>query len=196
MVRVTGVKITNYKLKIINSGMTRTEFLVVLGILAVIVVASYFNLQKAEVLARDVQRKNDLKHVTAALTDYRKDYQTYPKSENGQILACGEDTDNLIACKWGQGSIGKYISPLPEDPLAPPRRFAYLYISNTRDFQLFAHLERMEDAEYNSAVALRNLNCGASICNFGIASSRDVPVDQDLGEWTKKQDEKTKSDSR
>lgn len=160
--------------------MTRQELVVVVVTMLAIIIFGGINMRNAQVLARDIQRKNDLKHVAAALRSYREDIRSYPKSENGKIVACG-DQQNPRVCLWGKEGIGDYINPLPEDPLPMPVGYDYTYISNARDFQLFARLERRDDAEYNVKIANRKLACGHGECNFGIASSDDVPLDQELG---------------
>lgn len=162
--------------------MTRTELKVVIGILLAIAIPAYFNLRQAEVLARDIQRKNDLKHIATALKVYAKDFSTYPASSGGKIVACG--VENSRACEWGEDPIMDYINPMPEDPHSPHKGIEYLYLSNTRDFQLFAHLERKDDAEFNQAVLARNLECGTRLCNFGATSSDDIKPEDELGSVT------------
>lgn len=161
-----------------QKGMTKQEALVVLAILLVIGTVSFFNFQKSEVLGHDIQRKNDLKHIRAMLDDYRKAIQSYPASKDEKILACGEE-ENLSVCEWGRDTLNK-VGTLPEDPLAPPKHYKYLYLSDTRNFQLFAHLEQMSDDEYNEGVVKRNLDCGGVVCNFGISSG--VSLDKDVSE--------------
>lgn len=167
--------------------MTKTELKVVIGILLAIAIPGYFNMQQAQVLARDIQRKNDLKHVATALSAYRKDHSTYPESREGKIVACGHDFFN--PCEWGKDPIMNYINPMPEDPYSPHRGIEYLYFSNTRDFQLFAYLERTDDAEFMSGVLKRNLQCGIKICNFGVTSSTDIKPQDELGSIADLKDE-------
>lgn len=159
--------------------MTKNEILVLGGILLVIGLAANFNFQKAQVLARDVQRKNDLKHIGAALAGFLKDNNFYPDDIEGKIAACG-DPETPRACVWAADSIDDYISPLPSDPRA--NLYQYLYLSNKRNFQLYAALERTTDAEYSPVIVARGLKCGEKICNFGVGSSGDVSLDLELPE--------------
>jgi hypothetical protein len=43
-------------------------------------------------------------------------------------------------------------------------------------------LESKEEAEYNEAINKRNLSCGNSICNFGLASG-DTPLTKTIEEY-------------
>lgn len=163
--------------------MSKTELKVVCGILLAIAVPFYFNMQNAQVLARDIQRKNDLKHIATALNMYRKEFSGFPASRGGKIIACGPD--NAAPCEWGADPLVNYINPMPEDPHSPHRGIEYLYISNTRDFQLFAHLEREADSEFNQKIKARNLQCGILVCNFGVSSSVDSKPEDNLEELEK-----------
>jgi hypothetical protein len=170
-------------------GITRPETLVTTVILLIILGLSLLNFAKAQVLARDVQRKNDLKYVASSLLDYLEDMQQFPQSKDGKILACTNSDGSLRGCDWGVDNVestqGAYIKPLSQDPKEKEQGFKYLYISDTRHFQLYAHLERPDDDEYNPKIVARNLQCGTGICNFGVSSSFDVPLDKSLEEFEK-----------
>lgn len=162
--------------------MTKNEFVVVMGILLAIGLLAAFNFRSSIVKARDVQRKNDLKHVASALNDYFKDVGAYPESRDGKIMACNpvlrEDGlgYNFEPCEWGKDKI---VNPLPIDPLSA-QGFDYTYISDTRNFQLYAGLERTRDVEYNESIVRRDLRCGPAVCNFGVPSSHKVELDKEL----------------
>lgn len=158
------------------TGFTRNEILVIVAILAAVWGLALPNFRQAKLSARDVQRKNDLKHIASALNDYQKNYSSYPASTNGKILGCGQP-DVPRACQWGQDSLIGAKSPLSEDPLAPPKGYSYVYVSDTKNFQLFAFLENKNDPEYNPALAALKLACGRGECNFGITSSaKEAPL--------------------
>lgn len=165
-----------------NKGMTKNEVIFTVSTLFFIFIFAVFNMLKAQVLARDIQRKNDLKHIATALGDYLKDGYLYPVSENGKIYSClGEN--RVRACEWGKDAIesstSAYIKPLPEDPLAPGKKHSYFYVSNTRDFHLYSHLEG-DDVEVNKRLEERKIMCGIFVCNFGVTSSNDFPVEKEL----------------
>lgn len=161
-----------------DRGMAQNEVLVVLLILFVISFFSFFNYRKAQILGRDIQRKNDLKHVATALDDYFKTNGAYPKAENGKIMACGTKVEPK-PCRWGADHLGSSMQTIPVDPLASTKDYRYVYFSNTREFQLYAHLERDDDAEYNKSIAVRDMECGTVTCNFGVANGK-TPLDHEL----------------
>lgn len=164
--------------------MTRNEFLVVIGILLGIILLALPNFRSSKIQARDVQRINDLKHIRAALADYFKDFSAYPRAKDGKILACGT-SETLAPCEWAIDSFGDvrdpgyppYIDPLPRDPL---HERTYFYISNTRNFQLFASLEDSGNVEYNKKVKTKGFLCGTKVCNFGVTDSGDVLPEEEL----------------
>lgn len=164
--------------------MTRNEFLVVLAILFAIVVLAVPKFGTSKVQARDVQRKNDLRHIRAALAEYFADFSAYPRAKDGKILACGAP-EKLEPCEFAVDPLRDlrdpaypaYINPLPRDP---HHERTYFYISNTRNFQLFASLEDKNDAEYNEHIAKRGILCGTKVCNFGVTNSDDVLPEEEL----------------
>lgn len=187
MVFDTSLKLKNTPFRYIDiskKGMTKNEFLVVLGILIAIVLVALPNFGFSKVQARDVQRKNDLKHVRAALQDYFKDFSAYPRAKDGKIFACGT-SEALVPCEWEKDvlrdlrdpSYPPYIERLPRDP---QHARTYVYISNTRNFQLLASLEDSRDREYNKGAEERNISCGAKICNFGVTNSGDILLEEEL----------------
>lgn len=163
--------------------MTKNEIIFTVSVMAVIGLAGGYNLSQSKVLARDIQRKNDLKHIATGLADYRKDVGVYPQALDGKIAACG-DPIGTKGCEWAvdklESTQSAYLTPLPEDPLSPPKAIEYYYVSNGRDFQIFASLERRTDAEFNKGVEARNLQCGSKICNFGVSSDVSSPPDGPL----------------
>ena len=118
------------------------------------------NFRTSQVKARDIQRKNDLKHIRAALDDYFKKNELYPLDLSDPTLA-------------------DFIYPLPRDPQNRSGS-EYLFSSNGKAFQLFASLEQRDEIEYNEKVARRGLKCGERICNFGLTSLNDVTLLDDL----------------
>ncbi|OGY07830.1 MAG: hypothetical protein A2782_01665 [Candidatus Blackburnbacteria bacterium RIFCSPHIGHO2_01_FULL_43_15b] len=160
-------------------GINKNEGRFIIVALLLIGIFSYFNFQQSYIRARDVARKNDLKHIAAALNNYFYDFNQYPPSRNGRILVCG-NPEYPTECKWGLDGIKDlsdpsypaYINSLPRDPQSSSRD--YVYISDTRNYQLFASLESDRDAEYNGKVAIRKINCAKHICNFGISSMSKV----------------------
>lgn len=170
-------------------GMIKNEFLFVIGALLVIGALAFVNFQAAEVKARDVQRKNDLRALRGGFNDYFRELGSFPRAQDGKVVACGTPP-GVQGCTWGADPVVDpenpekvYIKVLNVDPKASSEGYAYIYFSNTRDFQLLAHLERKEDREYNKDVEKRGISCGTKICNFGVGASDDKALDRDLPEW-------------
>lgn len=164
--------------------MTRNELLVVAAILLGIILMALPNFATSRVQARDVQRKNDLRHIRAALAEYFADFSAYPRGKDGKILACGAP-EKLTPCEFAVDGLRDirdpvypaYINPLPRDP---QHERTYFYVSNTRNFQLFASLEDTGNIEYNKAVAKRGIPCGTKTCNFGVTNSDDILAEEEL----------------
>lgn len=170
----------------LDGGFTRPETLGVFLILLVIVALSVFNFQLSQTKARDAQRKNDLAHLHGALKNFFDDLNFYPDSLDGKLVACGQAED-LKPCQWGKDQLRNledpdypaYMSPLPADPRAK-EGYSYFYLTNTREFQLYAYLEYQGDVEIKPGIEARGLPCGIKICNYGKASSDRIPLDEEL----------------
>ena len=85
-------------------GINKNEGRFIIVALLLIGIFSYFNFQQSYIRARDVARKNDLKHIAAALNNYFYDFNQYPPSRNGRILVCG-NPEYPTECKWGLDGI-------------------------------------------------------------------------------------------
>ncbi|MBI4059292.1 hypothetical protein HY404_03580 [Candidatus Microgenomates bacterium] len=161
----------------INSGMTLPEFLGVCGIIIAILLVALFNFQDSKVKSQDEQRKANASAVVHALEKYQKDFNKFPRSQDGKILACG-DPKNLRPCEWGFDKLvdlrdptyPPYLDPIPLDPRQGQGNSFY-YLSDGYDIQIFAHLVRMQDPARSSEIEKWQLACGREICNYGITSS-------------------------
>ncbi|OGM05195.1 hypothetical protein A2125_01685 [Candidatus Woesebacteria bacterium GWB1_43_5] len=180
------------------------EILIVLVVLSVVFVLSFFNLRTALRRARDFQRKDDVNNIAKAVFLFKEDFGFYPPSaSDGRIIACGEAkelpldananvkaiTDAYVPCRWGwdgladisDSSYAPYLERIPADP----QNFhgaSYRYSSTLSNFQIFASLESSDEDEYNASIAASGFICGSRICNYGRASPR-VPLDKSLEEY-------------
>lgn len=163
-------------------GLSKSEIRFIVVVLAVLWSLTAVNLLESQILARDIQRKNDLKHIATALENYRKNEAGYPIELEGKMFTCLNEDKSLRVCNWGsdplESTSSAYINPMPEDPLEHKNEASYLYLSDTRNYQLFAALEKLNDDEFNQKVADRKLPCGNKICNFAVTSG--IPVEEDL----------------
>lgn len=188
-------------LKVVASkGFTLVELIVVMAIIAILATLITGFYGTAQMRARDVTRKSDLKNVAAALEILHSDYQKYPKNTgDGRMKGCpyvGNDPNLGGNCDWGSGELRvepvdkpktSYIRELPDDP----SDFNYFYRSTQTDtaFQLYAHLENENDKDClpNSSgvpdCARPELPSGITdstcrgVCNFAITSPNVKPSD-------------------
>ncbi|KKQ75395.1 MAG: hypothetical protein US96_C0012G0024 [Candidatus Woesebacteria bacterium GW2011_GWB1_38_5b] len=166
-------------------GFSKKEFRAVVIILLILSTAVFLNMQTALRRARDAQRKADIRNIYNALVAFQSENGHFPFSENGQIIGCGEETDEkgnpiFHACEWGWEGLAD-LNRVPGDPLHHSG-YRYNYISNGRRYQIFASLESDEEPEYDLKVKARNLACGEKICNFGLGYS-NAPLDRTLEQY-------------
>lgn len=157
--------------------MKKTEILFIGAMLLIIAVATSLNLLNSYRVSRDTQRKGDVQTVANALEAFLKDYDTYPESSEGRIVACIQGKE-FRPCEWGEVFDEKYLKNLPRDPHFQDG-VQYRYESNGRRFQIYASLEDPEEAEFDQKIHERGLSCGTQICNFG-KSSGVTPLDKTI----------------
>ena len=188
---------------------TREEKKMLLIVGLVLLVFAFLNFRISLRKARDVQRKADVNSMVGALEKYHEDFGFYPpSSEDGRIVLCEkeggreilEDTSSTLPlkermllafypCDWSvdsfrdiyDDSYSPYLDILPHDPRSGEGG-SYLYVSDTRFFQLYGSLEGKKEPEFDKAIQDLNLNCGAGICNFG-KTLNNVPLDESLEEY-------------
>ncbi len=136
---------------------TKQETKVVIIILLVISIFSFFNFRLALRRARDNERKNDLGDITKLLDDYKNKNSLYPASLS-------------------------LLKNAPKDP-GTPSGYSYQYYTDGKFFQIYASLEGPDEPELDPKVIGRNIKCGNFICNFGKTSGTDVPLDKSLEEY-------------
>lgn len=163
---------------------TKEESIWVIIILSSLFIVSFFNYRIAERKARDSQRKSDLRTISNALEAFYVEFGLFPKSAESKILACNAAIDqegnwHFEPCIWGKDII--FSINLPIEPQSA-QGASYNYQSNQKRYQLYASLEGNDEDEYNPKIEERNLNCGASVCNFGL-SSFDIPLDKSIEEY-------------
>ncbi len=199
---------------------SKNEVFAVLGILFFIFVLTFLNMQVSLRKARDSQRRADLGEIANALRRYQNDFGFYPPSKDGKILACkGSDFDSgwneikndkefdqekffnlLVPCEWGKDPLKDvtdeayppYLKVIPGDPKGN-KGISYLYLSNTKRFQIYAYLEGKEkEIGYDKSVVARSLFCGQGyVCSFG--KSYGVPLDISIEEYERELLEQSKS---
>jgi type II secretory pathway pseudopilin PulG len=191
---------------------TRNEILGVSIILVCLGAITFKNMQVAIRRSRDSQRRADLGAISNALNKYQQDFGFFPPSEDGKIKACkGANfelvikkfkekefnqnkffTEALTTCEWGEDSLTdlglfenglfSYLKAIPRDSKYS-EGVSYLYLSNTKRYQLYAYLEGEESEDtFNPDIVERDLECGNKVCSFG-KSFADTPLDKSIEEY-------------
>lgn len=172
---------------------SRQELIQIGIVLSLLIFVSLANFQVSLRRSRDSQRKNDLGSVVGALDRYFKDFGGFPlSSEDGRIIACLREGENLSPCEWGKDGIRDvsdpsyppYLVNLPQDP-HHDQGLKYFYIANSSRFQIYASLEGRSEPEYDQKIIERNIMCGTKICNFGRATGK-TPLDKSIEEYENK----------
>lgn len=169
---------------------TKKDTKAVFWIFFTLIVFIGINLKVSIRRGRDNIRKSDMSAIQGALGQYKEKYNVFPKSKNGKIIACfaddtffDEDLEiyvNLVECEWGEDEF-ENLERLPIDPFHEKDR-SYLYLSDTKHFQIFTSLEGKTEAEYTESIVERGLFCGVAVCNFG-KKDGNAPLEISLEEY-------------
>ena len=146
-----------------RSGFTLIELLIVMAILGLLATVGLASFRSSQIKGRDAQRKNDLGQLQRGLEAYYNDKGQYP------------DPDDLPGpgSPWQDESVEGgtlYMKEIPTDPIG----FTYEYESDGTYYKIFAHLENENDKDLvpeTGCDAVRDVDCGASSCNYGVSSA-------------------------
>lgn len=135
-----------------KKGFSLVELLVVIGIIAIIMVAVFPNFTGARQRARDNQRKIDLRSIQAALDLYKSDQNppAYVPSPTLPLL-CNTCWSSGASCT---GNI--YMRKFPCDPASVTTPTPYIYTLNSGDnlkYTLSACLENPVDSDRDTSNA-------------------------------------------
>ena len=139
------------------------ELLVVVGIIAILTAIITLNLLNSQKVARDTQRKSDIKMIQTALEAYRAQSGSFPKScstsglfnKFGQIDIAGDDY--IMGCSTvthpvtlndgylNQLVVKNYLQQTPHDP-HPGVGGGYFYYTDTKDYKVISYLPETLDA--------------------------------------------------
>lgn len=198
---------------------SKEELRVTAIILICVAVVTLLNLRVALRRSRDAKRRSDLGAISNALHSFFDDYGFFPPSEDGKILVCkGDDFNfsavprtlafdrieffsNLRACTWGEDTLtdlglfeeaSTYLENLPEDPRSEDG-VKYIYLSNTKRFQLYSTLEgESSEVGYDESILGRQLDCGGITCSYG-KTYANTPLDRSIEEYEKQLEELRKA---
>ncbi len=101
-----------------RNGFTLIELLVAISIISILSSIGYISYSSAQVKAKDVKRKQDLRSIKTALELYkfRSTSKSYPTTDG----ACCSDGANLSSSDqkpWIPGLSSSFINSVPKDPL-------------------------------------------------------------------------------
>lgn len=138
-----------------KSGFTLVELLVVIGVIAIIMVAFFPNFMGVRQRARDNQRKSDLKQIQNAMELYKLDQANPQYAPTGAFAPalCGQCWTSQNGCG---GNV--YMKKFPCDPLNPT---PYIYRLDSNDplkYTLSACLENIADPDKDTNYD-NSLNC-------------------------------------
>ncbi len=185
-------------------GFNAKESIFLLFIFLFVIGFTLINLQDSYRKARDAQRKSDIRRIYDGLMAYQNDFSRFPQAIDGKIAACDprkvqKDVIEYGPCQWGEDALGDaldpdypfYVANLPRDPKWDEGA-TYLYISDGKNFQIYAALEGEDEDEYDAAIVARNLDCGGKICNFGRSDGK-TPLDKSIKEYNNELDAQNKN---
>ncbi|NCN12104.1 type II secretion system protein [Candidatus Kaiserbacteria bacterium] len=119
-----------------NDGFTLVELIVVLSVLSILASMVIAGMNGSSAIARDAQRKGDLRNLQQAIELYHQEVGRYPKGCNGTdgedwsgqigtMFACTADSSQYIV-----DLAPKYLSVLPTDPKPDTGNYGYVYRTN------------------------------------------------------------------
>ena len=129
----------------------KNELVFVIGTVAGIMLISSWQLAIGGMKTRDAQRKADTALVARALGRYFSDYAHFPPEENGRIVSCGREGQEI--CEWGEGPMidqdnVQYLPKIPRDPWAE-KGWTYVYKTDDsgQNFTIYSGLEYRRDKQ-------------------------------------------------
>lgn len=105
-----------------EAGFSLIEVMVVLVIIGLISSVVAFNVLPALDQGKDETARIQIRTLSTALTDYKFDNQTYPRTEDGLEALVAAPASLARPDRYRQGG---YIRSLPLDPWGNPYQYAY-----------------------------------------------------------------------
>ena len=130
-----------------SSGVTLTELIVVVGIIAFLALMAMLYLRSQLFKGKDARRKGDLHEIQIAVEEYEKDNNCYP-------------LPNIVICNPGTG-LKPYVSKIPcdpdtdasyyydhEDSLCPSWYRIYTTLGNIKDDDVMGNIGPLGDYNF------------------------------------------------
>ena len=126
-------------MKKINSGITLTELLIVVAIIAFLAIVAFWAYRTQIFKGFDSRRKTDIYQIKVAVEEYEKDHDCYPLPQ-------------AVICDPGTG-LQPYIPKVPCDPRTGA---SYYYdhedSSCPKWFRIYTTLENLTDSDYMGSI--------------------------------------------
>lgn len=145
-----------------QSGMTLTELLIVVTVVAVLFILLILSMTKQVSRSRDAERKADLEKIKIAFEEYHNDNGCYPP------------IDVLMNCN--SSSFLPYLQAIPCDPISEePYYYVPLSGDTCNGYRVYAGLENSDDPIIGQLACDGDTGCGyGSNYNYGVSAG--VPV--------------------
>lgn len=176
-----------------------SEIIIFLGTIVAILILTFFNFKASEMRQRNENRSANLDAIVEAMKKFNKVFGFYPvSSPDHKIVACADEHTIIrrgtkdfikpVACEWetdnfSEDATDESLAPLltiiPTDPSSADG-VRYHYISDGKNFQIYAAYEGKPKLEYKESVRKLGLTCGNKICNGGKTNSEEVAIDQPI----------------
>ena len=139
-------------------GSSILELVIIMGVLAVLALITYLLINPADVSAtsRDERRLNDLQTLNRAINEYFIDNESYPGSENVNLVSTSAPSGSPESATngWIDTDMSFYFTKTPVDPLNDLTHFyIYRYVGSSYEINtvLENSAELMQDDGGNSA---------------------------------------------
>ena len=139
------------------------ELLVVIGIISAVASIGYMGIRRAQMRARDAERKRHLQVLKKAFEDYYNDNGCYPPQEG------------IDECNGAE--LDPYVRAIPCDPLSK-QPYEYVPLANAcQGYRVYTKLEVPDDEEIIKVGCDGATGCGHPLdaeYNYGIAVGTSV----------------------
>jgi len=98
-----------------GSGFTLIELLIVIAIILILIAIALPNFLEAQLRARVVRSKGEIRSLITAMESYFLDWKVYPSESEQDALVRGARPRDQAGLTWLTSPV-VYISALPEDP--------------------------------------------------------------------------------
>lgn len=129
-------------------GFTLIEVLIVISLIGTLSLLGLNGFQKISRGGRDALRKTELEKIRSAAEVYKSETNVYPPETSTCMAYLSES----------------YIKPYPADPMVPTYTYCYKRLTDLT-YDICAHLENGDTADYCGATTACGANCNYAVTN-------------------------------